>query len=248
MLVCLILLALQPVLTSTTSRNVLSPHPYRHITSRAARGASLHQLSPPSFVPPPRTPTDLTDSSQPHLYPHGCPAAPNANPPASKSPTAPGPSFLPPPLAPNLNRRACQLAHHKLHRKSCGILPFSPPSHLATHEAFYENFDPRPSFLYFPSPDSVAPVPIHLSPSTAPLVALLRLTSSRGLRLATTLLYSLLLEGVEERGGTKERLLEQLEEEYGFEVAEMVRRDEEPEEGELMDALGGEENLGLLCE
>lgn len=43
-------------------------------------------------------------------------------------------------------------------------------------------------------------------------------------------------------------MLEQLEEEYGFEVAEMVRRDEEPEEGELMDALGGEENLGLLCE
>ncbi|GAA6033947.1 hypothetical protein JCM8097_000422 [Rhodosporidiobolus ruineniae] len=129
-----------------------------------------------------------------------------------------------------------------------------------------------PSFLYFPSTpvpaegsssaDPPLPVPISLPdlPSRN-LFNCLQLTAFRlGSPLAVNLMYSLLLTEVEALGGVEDRLVAQLSEEYRLdgvqEVAgkkrpslrEMLMDEEEPKEEELLEAIGGAENMGILVE
>ncbi|GAA6014308.1 hypothetical protein JCM10207_005416 [Rhodosporidiobolus poonsookiae] len=135
----------------------------------------------------------------------------------------------------------------------------------------FPDSSPPPSFLYFPttptpavgssSRDPPMPVPISLPPAARSMFSVLQLTAFKtGNALAVNLMYSLLLTEVEALGGVENRLIEQLAEEYrldGVQEVGGVRRkhlrdqledEEEPTEAELMEAIGGEENAGVLFE
>ena len=59
-------------------------------------------------------------------------------------------------------------------------------------------------------------------------------------------MYSLLITSIAALQGGEERLVEQLTDEFRVDLRGMIEGDREPGEEELRDAIGGEENLGLL--
>lgn len=67
-------------------------------------------------------------------------------------------------------------------------------------------------------------------------------------------MYSILLEYVEDVGGNEGRLVQQLSEEFGFDLGRALREEEEndddegPSEEELEEAIGGPSGQGTLCE
>lgn len=130
-----------------------------------------------------------------------------------------------------------------------------------------------PSFLYFPSSPTAAatsssssqvatpqPVPISLSPATRNLFNALQLVAFRtGNPLSVNLMFSLLLTEVEALGGAEDRLVEQLAEEYRLDgeqqlvdgverksLADILKEEDEPRPEDLVEAIGGEQNMGLL--
>ncbi|GAA5847994.1 hypothetical protein JCM9279_003522 [Rhodotorula babjevae] len=132
-----------------------------------------------------------------------------------------------------------------------------------------------PSFLYFPSSPTAAatssssstiatpqPVPISLSPATRNLFNALQLVAFRtGNPLSVNLMFSLLLTEVEALGGAEERLVEQLAEEYRLDgmqqlvdgverksLADILKEEDEPRPEDLVEAIGGEQNMGLLLQ
>ncbi|GAA5918755.1 hypothetical protein JCM1841_006280 [Sporobolomyces salmonicolor] len=126
-----------------------------------------------------------------------------------------------------------------------------------------------PSFLYFPtsptapssgSSKEAQPLPIPVAFPSLPfrnLFNALQLVAFRtGNPLSVNLLFSLLVTEVEALGGVEARLVEQLSEEYRLDgsvegrarLREMLEEDEAPSEEELVDAIGGRENMGLLLE
>ncbi|GAA5903881.1 hypothetical protein JCM6882_001338 [Rhodosporidiobolus microsporus] len=132
---------------------------------------------------------------------------------------------------------------------------------------------PPPSFLYFPSTpvptegsssaDPPMPVPISLPDAARNLFNALQFTAFRtGNPLAVNLMYSLLLTEIEALGGVEDRLVEQLSEEYRLDgeqelvagegkrpsLKQMLEEEEEPTGEDLMAAIGGEENMGMLLE
>ncbi|GAA6064693.1 hypothetical protein JCM10212_005761 [Sporobolomyces blumeae] len=113
------------------------------------------------------------------------------------------------------------------------------------------------------------PIPIHLPlPSHNLFVTLFSaaLSSKKDPALSVTLMYSLLITTIEALEGSEERLVEQLGQEFRLdgrrregeeEVGEKGRRktlrdhlneDREPTHEELVEAIGGEENMNLLVE
>ncbi|GAA5862338.1 hypothetical protein JCM8547_007608 [Rhodosporidiobolus lusitaniae] len=152
------------------------------------------------------------------------------------------------------------------HLAALSGLPPPPPA-----DAF-SPAPPPPSFLYFPSTptpkeaSSTAvppmPVPIPLaSDAHRNLFNTLQLVACRtGNPLAVNLMYSLLITEVEALGGVEGRLVEQLSEEYRLVEGEtvggkarmslrrMLEEEEEPREEDLMEAIGGEGNMGMLLE
>ncbi|GAA5980645.1 hypothetical protein JCM11641_000161 [Rhodosporidiobolus odoratus] len=155
---------------------------------------------------------------------------------------------------------------------------FHPPPALLFHLAALSTLPPPampstppPSFLYFSSsPTSPAqgtssrdppmPVPISLPAVARNLFNALQFTAFKtGNPLAVNLMYSLLLTEIEALGGVEERLIEQLSEEYRLDgqvwegterprLNKMLEDEEEPKEGELMEAIGGEGNVQVLLE
>ncbi|BGP26324.1 hypothetical protein JCM10295v2_005272 [Rhodotorula toruloides] len=131
---------------------------------------------------------------------------------------------------------------------------------------------PPPSFLYFPSnplsdaassssKPPVMPIPISLPPPARNLFNCLSWVAFRTANpLSVVLMYSLLLTEIEALGGVEDRLVEQLSEEYrldgvqelGGEKRRSLRRmlddEDEPESEDLMVAIGGETNQGILVE
>ncbi|GAA6054055.1 hypothetical protein JCM3770_001343 [Rhodotorula araucariae] len=131
---------------------------------------------------------------------------------------------------------------------------------------------PPPSFLYFPTPplppasssSSAAtphPVPVSLAPATRNLFNALALVAFRtGNPLSVNLMFSLLLTEVEALGGAEGRLIEQLSQEYRLdgasEVAGVKRKslkeilddEEQPSPEELVEAIGGQANMGMLLQ
>jgi hypothetical protein len=101
------------------------------------------------------------------------------------------------------------------------------------------------------------PIPIHLTiPSHKLFTVLFQNAIQTKNRLSITLMYSLLITSVEALKGGEKRLIQQLQEEFGFgdggdetdgiNVREEIEKDLEPSQEELKRAIGGEDNLGLL--
>ncbi|BGP41937.1 hypothetical protein JCM10450v2_006013 [Rhodotorula kratochvilovae] len=131
---------------------------------------------------------------------------------------------------------------------------------------------PPPSFLYFPSSpvsDSASssttttpqPIPVSLAPATRNLFNALALVAFRtGNALSVNLMFSLLLTEVEALGGAEARLVEQLSEEYRLDgvqevggvkrksLKEILEEEEQPSPEELVEAIGGEGNMGMLLQ
>ncbi|GAA5842655.1 hypothetical protein JCM11251_007752 [Rhodosporidiobolus azoricus] len=154
---------------------------------------------------------------------------------------------------------------------------FRPPPALLYHLAAlsqlpppaFPDATPPPSFLYFPSSpiapaegsssamtDPPMPVPISLPEPSRNLFNALQFTAFKtGNPLAVNLMYSLLLTEIEALGGVEERLVTQLSEEFRLEgeagrptLRKMLEEEEEPSGEELMEAIGGAENMGMLLE
>lgn len=133
---------------------------------------------------------------------------------------------------------------------------------------------PPPSFLYFPTSPTASlsssssssastpqPVPISLAPATRNLFNALSLVAFRTANpLSVNLMFSLLLTEVEALGGAEDRLVEQLAEEYRLDgeqelvpgegkrksLRETLKDEDEPRPEQLVEAIGGEQNMGLL--
>ncbi|TNY18957.1 putative chloride channel [Rhodotorula diobovata] len=135
---------------------------------------------------------------------------------------------------------------------------------------------PPPSFLYFPTSPTASlsssssssastpqPVPISLAPATRNLFNALSLVAFRTANpLSVNLMFSLLLTEVEALGGAEDRLVEQLAEEYRLDgeqelvpgegkrksLRETLKDEDEPRPEQLVEAIGGEQNMGLLLQ
>lgn len=156
--------------------------------------------------------------------------------------------------------RSCQTSHWKSHRSICGKpdspSDFNPSATLLRHAATLatsQKASSRPlDFFYYPTADtniSSAPTPRPIAlpvPSQKIFAALLKTAETTRNQLSVNLMYSLLLEVVEEQGGTEARLVEQLSEEYGFDLAQALELEEDPSEDELQTAVGGSLGMGLL--
>lgn len=157
-------------------------------------------------------------------------------------------AYVPPPNP----HRACQLAHWKAHKPSCGTLVLPPPPSPSPPSSSGPPLPPTPTWLYRPLPPS-APISITLPPTTATLLPHLLLTAAAdapaGGALPVVLLFSLLVPFVERAGGTEERLVAQLEEEYGEGLKAALEDEEEWEEDALWEAVGNREGAQeALCE
>ncbi|KAI5479303.1 zinc finger, MYND-type protein [Pseudohyphozyma bogoriensis] len=160
--------------------------------------------------------------------------------------------------------RECQTKDYPEHKKTCGNPPppaFVPTPLLIAHINALLEFaearkdSPPPAYLYFPPPTSTTnpssppePVPIFLTDASKPLFDILYHTaSSTGNQLSVNLMFSLLLEEVEKKGGQEKDLIIQLSDEFGFDLAKALDEEVDPEEEDLAAAVGGEENFGVLC-
>lgn len=129
---------------------------------------------------------------------------------------------------------------------------------------------PPPSFLYFPtnplsdaasssSKPPVMPTPISLPAPARNLFNCLSWVAFKTANpLSVVLMYSLLLTEIEALGGIEDRLVEQLSEEYRLDgvqevggerrksLRQMLDDEDEPQPEDLMVAIGGEKNQGIL--
>ncbi|GAA5999194.1 zinc finger MYND domain-containing protein [Rhodotorula paludigena] len=154
--------------------------------------------------------------------------------------------------------------------------PFQPPPALLFQLAALTTLPPSaspttppPSFLYFPfspvgassSSDVPMPVPISLPEATRNLFNALSVVAFRsGNPLSVNLMFSLLITEVEALGGVEARLIEQLSEEYRLDgvqevggvkrkaLKDILEEEDEPTPQELVEAIGGEGNMGMLLE
>ncbi|GAA5906700.1 hypothetical protein JCM5296_006460 [Sporobolomyces johnsonii] len=158
------------------------------------------------------------------------------------------------------------------HLAALSTLPPPRTSSAFSPESASNNPSAPPSFLYFPTsptaPSSSGssskaaqqPLPIPVAFPSVPfrnLFNALQLVAFRtGNPLSVNLLFSLLATEVEALGGVEARLVEQLSEEYRLDgsvegrarLRDMLEEDEVPSEEELVEAIGGRENMGLLLE
>lgn len=160
-------------------------------------------------------------------------------------------------------RSDCQVAHFKEHKVTCGMpffhwqIPVARFRHICLLDKI--NADPDindegrapPEYLYSPTPLEMASTSTaDVIPICLPFGGLFRYISTTadmtGNRLSVNLMFSMLLDTVLASGGNEKRLLDQLSEEYGFDLAKALDEEVEPEEKDLIRAIGGEENMGAL--
>ncbi|KAK4050216.1 hypothetical protein OIO90_005198 [Microbotryomycetes sp. JL221] len=172
--------------------------------------------------------------------------------------------------------RECQLTHFQQHKQACGKrqntrIPLHPTfkhskalsnqleclSSLDSACDDDNNVNRRISYLYYssspittrPPPD---PIPIVLCNSSSNLFQHLHEQANKT-RNSTSinLMFSILSQVVTNRtlvkGGTEQRLIQQLSEEYEIDLNQMLIEETEPTESELLEAIGGSQSLPDLC-